>query len=236
MDTNEPHHLVTILCDFDGTISPVDLSEHIFSRFFTSGLYYAEQWEKGLIGTREQIDRTFATINSGPDEIAASLKGIAIDSTFKDLIAFARQNDMGLAVVSDGLDWPIEIVLAEHGIQGLPVYSNQMTFEGGRPVCHYPWYDPSTPMTGVCKPLIVRRHRRNSSRIIYIGDGRSDREAVGEADLVFAKDQLADYCRAQGIAALHFRNFTDICSQLAPWLAQIKKGPAAGKAPVQEGE
>jgi 2-hydroxy-3-keto-5-methylthiopentenyl-1-phosphate phosphatase len=223
METAESRQQVTILCDFDGTISPVDLSNYIFSRFAACGLFYAEQWELGLIGTREEIDRTFATISAGPSEIAASLKDIPIDSTFHDLLAFVYQNDLGLAVVSDGLDWPIKIVLAEHGIQGLSIYSNRMTFENERPVCQYPWYDPSTPRMGVCKPLILQLHRQKSSQVVFIGDGRSDQEAAQAADLVFAKDELADYCSTQGINALHFDNFADVRTQLIPWLAQIKK-------------
>ena len=108
-----------------------------------------------------------------------------------------------------------------------------MIFEGERPACQYPWFDPSTPMMGVCKPLIIQMHRKNSSRIVFIGDGRSDREAAREADLVFAKDALADYCHTQGIETLHFSNFVDVCNQLGPWLAQIKNGPADAELPVQ---
>jgi 2,3-diketo-5-methylthio-1-phosphopentane phosphatase len=227
METNEPFHRVVIMCDFDGTITPLDHSNFIFLRFAASGLAYVEQWEKGLISTREQIDQTFATMDAGPDEIALALKEIPIDPTFYDLVTFVDQNDLGLAVVSDGLDWPIEVILAQHGIQDLPIYSNHMTFEGGKPVCAYPWYDPSTPMSGICKPLIVRRYREKGSRIVYIGDGRSDREAAREVDLVFAKGALADYCRADGIAFLPFDTFTDVCSQLTPWLLHFNKLPAA---------
>jgi 2,3-diketo-5-methylthio-1-phosphopentane phosphatase len=223
MEKNEPFHPAVILCDFDGTITPLDHSNFIFLRFAASGLTYVEQWEKGLITTRQQIDRTFATMEVGPDEVAAALKEISIEPTFKELITFAYRNDLGLAIVSDGLDWPIEVILSQHGIPDLPVYSNHMTFEGKRPVCTYPWYDSSTPTSGICKPLIVRQYRQKGSRIVYIGDGRSDREAAREADLVFAKGDLAEYCRADGVGFLPFDTFTDVCSQLTPWLQNLKK-------------
>ncbi|HTX79269.1 MAG TPA: MtnX-like HAD-IB family phosphatase [Longilinea sp.] len=223
MEKDELFHPVVILCDFDGTITPLDHSNFIFMRFAASGLTYVEQWEKGLISTRQQIDLTFATMDTGPDEIVSALREIPIDPTFYELMAFVDQHDLGLAVVSDGMDWPIEMILAQHGIQGLLVYSNHMAFENGRPVCTYPWYDPLTPMSGICKPLIVRQYRDKGSRIVYIGDGRSDREAAKEADLVFAKGALADYCRVDGIAFLPFDAFTDICSQLEPWLLNFKK-------------
>ena len=94
-----------------------------------------------------------------------------------------------LAVVSDGLDWAIETVLESHGIHGLPVYANHVVFEGAEFHCEFPWYDPLTPLVGVCKPLIVRRYRQDGGRVIYIGDGRSDREAVAEAGREM-RDQL----------------------------------------------
>ncbi|HUH97706.1 MAG TPA: MtnX-like HAD-IB family phosphatase [Anaerolineales bacterium] len=231
MEFGQLNPRVTILCDFDGTISPSDISNFLFSRFAGCGLYYEEQWHKGLIGTREQLELTFATIQAGPVEIAEKLKEIPIDPTFHELLAFARQHEIGLAVVSDGMDWPIEVVLARHGIGGLPIYSNHVSFEGERPVCTFPWYDPSTPMAGTCKPLIVQRYRQQGSRIVFVGDGRSDREAARGADLVFAKGELADYCHLQGIRALQFNTFTEVCAQLVPWLREIKKERTPGAEP-----
>ncbi len=214
---------VTILCDFDGTITSYDLADFIFSRFAACGLFYSNQWAEGLIDTREEILRSFATISAGPDEIAAALAEIPIDPTFQELVAFARQTGIELAIVSDGLDWAIDVVLKAHGIQGLPIYSNHITFEGGRIGCEFPWYDPSTPMAGICKPLIIKRYRKADGKLVYIGDGRSDREAVLEVDLVFARDALAQYCREQGIAALEFSNFNEICSQLQLWIGSAGK-------------
>ena len=222
---------VTVLCDFDGTITPSDLADFIFSRFAACGLFYSRQWAQELIDTREEILRTFATIRAGPDEIAAALALIDIDPTFQELVDFTRQREIELAVVSDGLDWAIDTVLKAHGIQGLPVYSNHVVFEGGRMTCEFPWYDPLTPLVGVCKPLVVRRYRQDGGRVIFIGDGRSDREAVLEVDLVFARDALAQYCREQGIPAKEFNNFSEICSQIVLWLGAPDKKPAAGEPP-----
>ena len=222
---------VSILCDFDGTITPSDLADFIFRNFAGCGLFYSQQWAQGLIDTREEITRTFATITASREEIAAALAGIAIDPTFPDLVAFARQNGMELAVVSDGLDWAIDTVLKAHGILGLPIYANHVVFEGEKLTCEFPWYDSSTPLVGVCKPLVVRRYRAEGQRVIFIGDGRSDREAVLEADLVFARDALAKFCQEQGIPASGFRNFNEICSQIARWLDDPRKNLAAGEPP-----
>ncbi len=222
---------VTVLCDFDGTISPADLADFIFYKFAACGLLYSNQWAQGLIDTRQEILRSFAEISAPQGEIAAALANVAIDPTFQELVNFTRSWGIELAVVSDGLDWAIDSVLKAHGIQGLPIYSNHVFFKGGRIGCEFPWYDPSTPMSGVCKPLVIRRFRQEAGQIVFIGDGRSDREAALEVDLVFAKDALAEFCREQGIKAFEFNNFREICGQLASWLESREIKPAASEPP-----
>ncbi|MCC7129493.1 MAG: hypothetical protein B6D39_07170 [Anaerolineae bacterium UTCFX2] len=209
---------LTILCDFDGTITPSDLTDFIYEKFAGCGLYYLKLWSQYLIDTREEILRTFETITASQEEIAAALTSIPIDPTFYELVTFSRQNDIELVIVSDGLDWAIETVLGAHGIQGLPIISNHMVFGENKLTCEFPWYDPLTPMAGVCKPLVVRHYQQKDGLVIYIGDGRSDQDAVMEADLVFAKDALAVYCQEHKIPALSFTDFSDICSQIAQWL------------------
>jgi 2-hydroxy-3-keto-5-methylthiopentenyl-1-phosphate phosphatase len=212
---------VSILCDFDGTISPVDLSDFLYRRFAACGVFYADQWAQGLISTGEEVVRTFATVSAGSEEIAEALREVPIDVTFQELVQLARENGLDLAVVSDGLDWAIKIVLDAHGIQDLAIYANHVMIQDGKLNFEFPWYDPSCPLAGVCKPLVMKQYRRGGGKIIFIGDGRSDQDAVQKADLVFAKDDLAEYCREKGIPAFEYKNFTEICHQITTWLEKL---------------
>jgi len=47
-------------------------------------------------------------------------------------------------------------------------------------------------------------------RAVYIGDGYSDRCAVSEADVVFAKDSLAVHCKANDIPYHSFESLADV--------------------------
>jgi len=93
METNEPFHRVVILCDSmdDHTAGS---QQFIFLRFAASGLAYVEQWEKGLISTREQIDQTSHDgCRAGRD--CFGVERDPIDPTFYDLVTFVDQNDWG---------------------------------------------------------------------------------------------------------------------------------------------
>ena len=60
----------------------------------------------------------------------------------------------------------------------------------------------------------MKRLGRGHVPVIFIGDGLSDRFAVREADLVFAKHDLLQYCLANGIAFEPFRAFADVQARL----------------------
>jgi len=49
---------------------------------------------------------------------------------------------------------------------------------------------------------------------IFVGDGLSDRYAVEYADLVFAKAELARFCRDNSIALVEYENLTDVAARL----------------------
>lgn len=210
---NTPSPLV-ILSDFDGTISKFDVSDFIYQNFAGCGMLYAEQWSRGLISTREEVLRTYDTVTASKEEIAAALATVPIDPSFHTLVERTQRLGIELAIVSDGMDWVIETVLAAHGIHGLALYANHITFQGGKPCITFPWWHEFCPMDGVCKPKVLNRFRDAGKRIVYIGDGRSDRLAAAEADVVFAKNDLVTICQAQNIAAREFTSFDDICGWL----------------------
>ena len=66
---------------------------------------------------------------------------------------------------------------------------------------------------------------------IFVGDGLSDKYAALSADLVFAKDKLADYCQEQEIRHLGYESLADVASQLDQLL---NSNPAIEQEPVEE--
>jgi 2-hydroxy-3-keto-5-methylthiopentenyl-1-phosphate phosphatase len=61
----------------------------------------------------------------------------------------------------------------------------------------------------------MERLNTTGALAVFVGDGLSDIHAAGAADLVFAKDSLAVYCDAHGIAYTHYDNLAAIAERLA---------------------
>jgi 2-hydroxy-3-keto-5-methylthiopentenyl-1-phosphate phosphatase len=65
----------------------------------------------------------------------------------------------------------------------------------------------------------MRLLNRTNVPALFVGDGLSDRYAAESANLVFAKNDLARYCRGQSIEHVSYNNLEDVAVYLEDWLA-----------------
>jgi 2-hydroxy-3-keto-5-methylthiopentenyl-1-phosphate phosphatase len=203
-----------ILCDFDGTLTPFIVIDHLYKTFAQCGLEFAERWEKGEISTMEEMESTFATVTASRKEMERELAKVDLVPGASNFISFCQERGYSFAIVSDGLQWYIEYILQQHGITDLKIIANQIHFKPDGFHFSYPWYDPEIPLRATSKPAIIRRYQGRGYRVVFVGDGASDYEVVGVADLIYARRKLAEYCRSKGVAAIAFTDFFDL---LAKW-------------------
>ncbi len=206
---------VAVLCDFDGTIVPCDTVELIYSKFAQPPCDQLNlQWTRGEISTRQELEGCFATIKASRAQMESVLAGLAIDPAFNTFLDLCTQRGYRFAILSDGLDWIINFILERHGVRGLTIYSNELRFEASGLRLSFPFLDAESPLRGVSKPTIIRRHQAEGFQVVFVGDGLSDIEAVEVADIVYARDKLLQYCRERGIDAVAFSGFADL---MAKW-------------------
>ncbi len=202
---------VVVLCDFDGTATPLSVIDELFREFADpSWMELAAAWERREIGTPQGIPYAFGTITASRADMEALLDSIPLDPALPDLIVFCEQRGYGFAIVSDGLTWYIRYVLDRHGIGDIPIYSNEIHFEPAGFRFSFPWYDARTPLRGTCKVAIIEHHQEEGAKVVLIGEGQTDSEAAEVADLVYAKDSLLEYCRARDIPAIAFSALQDV--------------------------
>src|SRR5580704_13717849 len=206
-----------VFCDFDGTITQLDVTDQILSQLaHPSWREIEQQWMQGLIGSRECLERQIALVDAPVDELHAAIDGVPLDSDFAAFCKFARKKRMPLYIVSDGFDYVIRRVLKRAGVDrhfksGSNLFASALRVEGRRLMPSFPHLPaPCAHGCATCKSALISRLRERRRPVIFVGDGMSDRFAVELADVVFAKRHLLAYCRENGIACHPFETFADV--------------------------
>ncbi|MBN1265197.1 MAG: MtnX-like HAD-IB family phosphatase [Anaerolineales bacterium] len=207
-----------ILCDFDGTIYRGDVYEDLLLKFGGSDAYELfEQYKRGEIRSQGVLESGWDTFHVSRGTLEAEMAGMEIDPDFPAFVSWCFEKGVKVGILSDGLDWYIRAVLANVGLENLPVFANQLQFEGEKAVFSYPYLDTSCPLCGdrfaVCKRNVILDFQHEGQKVIFIGDGSSDRCAAPAADLVIARRKLRIFCQQEKIPYLSFETFSDVLEQ-----------------------
>jgi 2-hydroxy-3-keto-5-methylthiopentenyl-1-phosphate phosphatase len=211
-----------VFCDFDGTIAQEDVTDLILEELADPSWRELEAaWVQGMIGSRECLERQMALVRASSRDLNALIDAVPIDPGFASFYRFTEEWDIPFYIVSDGFDYVVRRVLRRVGADGelrngKHLFTSSMEIEESRLRVTFP-HDARVCEHGcaTCKPAIIRRVGRGHRPVVFIGDGLSDRFAVEESDLVFAKKQLLSHCRKNDIACLPFEDFTEIETTLA---------------------
>ncbi len=208
--------MIRVFCDFDGTVSPEDVGNRLFSTF---GGYAADEivreYLAGRINARECLRRECGAIgNVEEKDLLAFVDGFDLDPHFPRFVDFCGSRDIFIAILSDGLDFYVERLLAKHRLSHIPFFANHADFvrKDGKTtlVPSFPYRDEHCDQCGNCKRNHLATLSADDDRIVYVGDGISDRCAVRYADLVFAKRSLIGYCQEQNISYFAYEDFEEV--------------------------
>jgi len=222
---SKSHVSCHVFVDFDGTIVPSDATDMLFGRFCDPEWLKVEaDWKAGRIGSRECMSRQVDLLRATPEEFDELVRGVDVDPFFPTFVELCRQRNVGVTVVSDGLDPTITSVLARNRLD-LPYFANHLEWRGGnRWRLGFPNARSECVMlSGNCKCQFPEAE--GSTVQIMIGDGRSDFCVSSRVDIVMAKGALALHCRQENLPHFPVRGFQDVCELFSSWLQ-------AGRWPV----
>ncbi|MGO4408607.1 MULTISPECIES: MtnX-like HAD-IB family phosphatase [unclassified Brevundimonas] len=208
-----------IICDFDGTITTTDTTDQMLEALADPEWRTLEaRWVAGDITAAECMRQQIALLPADDGVLDAVLDQVDLDPGFPAFIAFCAANALPVGVVSDGVDYFIHRILARHGFDHLPLVANGLT---GRKL-KQPWRrEGCAAGSGVCKCAAVAASAPSAkTRLVFIGDGRSDYCVSTRADILFAKGQLAEYATERGWTFIAFDTFHDVTATLSGLLAQ----------------
>jgi 2,3-diketo-5-methylthio-1-phosphopentane phosphatase len=229
-----------IFCDFDGTISVEDTGIAVINALHLDDAWKLEHiWRRGEISSMECLAGQWAMVRLPQNKLLALLDSFPLREDFVDFWAFVRQRRAALAVVSDGLDFYIDRMMARLGLKTcpgeqwanalleaarmnrrlpssdcVPRFANRATVDESGVQVQFPHRTAVCAQCGNCKLHHLFALRPLFDRVIYIGDGHSDMCPAKYADLLFARSHLAEDAASRGIPFWPFENFADVMAVL----------------------
>jgi len=206
---------IKIITDFDNTMSTVDLIDRLIVKIFgEKGEKLVSDWESMKIGAvfaHKQMEKNQKFTN---EIIKETAKETGLEKGIHELLDYCKENDIALIVVSDGFDVYIDDVLSRNNLSDLPVYCNKTVFSNGRMEIKHPFGSDECDFCGHCKDKTLDMLVDENDYVIYVGDGNSDFCAAMKADVVFAKNELLDFCKKRKLFYFEFRDFFDVLNFL----------------------
>lgn len=207
---------VIVISDFDGTITERDSLVDMLNK------YASPDWHKikhlvnlGRMGTRIGLKKEFDLCRISRKEFVDFLvNNVKIDGTFKNFLEFCKKNKFRFIVVSGGFTLNVKTLFNKYRIKNIKYYANIVTFKGKKVNLKFPYRDKSCKTCSLCKAPYIKEYKRKGYFAIYIGDSVTDRCPARVADLVFAKHNLEEYCKAKGIAYVPYDTFGQIKTYL----------------------
>ncbi|HHX86917.1 MAG TPA: MtnX-like HAD-IB family phosphatase [Firmicutes bacterium] len=202
--------------DFDGTVTAIDISTELASRFGDRKYKQVEQaYRRKRIGMKKWLAKVSSFLPADLDYlIRLSLKLAVLRPGFMEFLNFVRSCSHEVYIASDGLGFYIEPVLEKFGclefIDG--IFKNEML--AGRENLEIVITNAHhrCQFCGNCKASQVVKLKQEGYRVIYVGDGMNDRFGASWADQVFARDRLAGFFQKSNISFNPWVDFFDIVS------------------------
>lgn len=219
---------LALLIDYDGTISLTDVTDQVMAEH-VPGVWEeaAALYDAGRMGSRRLMAWEMDLVEADPAALLATAAAQPHDPGFVPFVRAAQAAGIPIEIVSDGFGFFIRPALEALGVGELPVVTARTVFTGRRARLEFPNGHPTCRVCGTCKRQRVLAHRAAGRRVVFIGDGESDRYAAGYADVVFAKRLLERICAEAGWPFQRWTGFGEIEGWLSDTLAAWRADPAS---------
>jgi 2,3-diketo-5-methylthio-1-phosphopentane phosphatase len=206
-----------IYFDFDNTITDFDVLDDIIQRFSINDDWkrVEDAWAAGAIGSRECLEQQFAQVRVSSATFQEYLGTIKVDPAFPSIVDLLRNRGIEPVILSDSFSTIISRVLANNGLPALKIFSNEVSFEGDKPVVSFPYFHSICTRCGNCKTShLLQRNRPAGTKKIYVGDGQSDVCPAGFCEVLFAKGSLLKHYSSLRKDLIPFEKLDTVYSHL----------------------
>ena len=219
-----------VFCDYDGTFAVQDVGSTLAIRH--AGDRREALWPRLTSGELDAWGYNMELLDGLPlseETVEAFLQTVEPMPGGADLIAWCRAFRIPFRILSDGFGRNLDRLQELHGVR-FAYDANHLWYENGcwRLAPGAP--DPGCSCgTGICKASRIRAFRADhpGALVVHIGNGRvSDLCGARAADLVFAKDSLAEELATQGVDFERFDDLYDVLRALERVRLRVVEGAA----------
>jgi 2-hydroxy-3-keto-5-methylthiopentenyl-1-phosphate phosphatase len=204
-----------VQCDFDGTVTEEDAS------FFLLDTFAQGDWRRLLREYKEHRisvgkfnTKAFAMVKTDKPTLLEALEGkVKVRAGIHELVNYCLRKGFRLVIVSNGLDFYIEAILKDLGLNNIEVHAAKAFFHPEGMKVHYVGPDGKRLEDGF-KEAYIKSFLNLGYRVIYMGNGDSDVAPAKYAHHVFATGELLAYCRENDLNYQPFENFIDVVRDL----------------------
>jgi 2,3-diketo-5-methylthio-1-phosphopentane phosphatase len=208
-----------LVLDFDGTVTDKDVGDEVCDRFAPPVWRDIDaQWVRNEISLPEAQRRMWGLARAARDEALAYARVVGTLRPGLDRLLAAVDELGGAAwLASGGFDFYIEAILDGRLARFARAFFNATRFADGRIEIDFPHHALACARCAVCKGKVCDLARAAGASVVFVGDGASDRCAIGRADRLFAVrgSLLARACDERGVAYEPFEGLDEVAAALS---------------------
>ena len=204
-----------VQCDFDGTITLEDEAFLLLDAFADGNWRQVlTEYREGKISVGHFNTKAFAMIKTDRQHLLDLVRRtVKMRDGFNELVSCCHRKGFKLVIVSNGLDFYIEAILRDIGVEGVEVFAAQTWFGTRGLDVKYIGPDGSQLQDGF-KEAYTRSFLRKGYRVVYVGNGPSDMPSARLAHRVFATGELLTLCEETNLKCTPFIDLNDIVKDL----------------------
>jgi len=200
-----------VQCDFDGTITEEDMGYLLLDSFASEGWRrLLTEYRAGRMSVGRFNTQAFAMVKANRQTLLKFVRSkTKIRAGFHELLACCRRRGFRFVIVSNGLDFYIEAILKDAGVDRIEVMAAQTHFT---PECIESKYigPEGKEIQDGFKETYIRLFLSKGYRVAYVGNGISDVSPAKQAHHVFAIDELLNHCQKTNLNYTPFANLNDV--------------------------
>ncbi|HWE30076.1 MAG TPA: HAD-IB family phosphatase [Polyangia bacterium] len=206
------------MLDFDGTVTQKDIGDEICDRFAPPTWKEIDAaWVRDEISLPDAQRWIWRLARAERAEALAHARQIGhLRPGLDALLAAVERAGARAWLASGGFDFYIEALLGERLGAFERSYFNGTRFIDGRIEVEFPHAELACGRCAVCKGKVCDAARATGAPTIFVGDGASDRCAIGRADRIFAvRGSLFEgACVERGAAHVAFDDLAEVARAL----------------------